>query len=353
LKSHILTIVIPTFNRSQRLAKNLECAHGEICRSNLENKIGILISDNNSSDDTQVISRMYGEKFINSGIDFEYFQNQSNLGFSSNVIESYFRAKSEYSLFFSDDDNLNAGFLQQLISDINQYKFSAGIYNFIQPPYGEDNLLIKESRLFVGEQAIGDLASLVKWPKLSGLVLRNIRKPGRYEKIKNQITPNNVVGHVLLTIDQIRHDPILFKSSTVAAYPDQDFRDHVNFVSYIGNYIKRDVGEYCARVGIENSYLMSAIEEIPSRNVVLCSLQTLSLFYKSQTKLSQKMKQEVFRNIFSYLIGSHLSDKGLFLERPYRSIPRIKTLFYLFYLAGLALKARISRKKLYLMNEAF
>jgi glycosyltransferase involved in cell wall biosynthesis len=353
LKTYVLTIAIPTFNRSGRLAKNLQHIHKEITRDNLESQVKLLISDNNSSDETHAISQMYSEKFLTSNIDFQYFKNQSNTGFSRNVLESYFRAKSDYTLFLSDDDNLNAGFLKQLLSDIERYKFSAGVYNFIQAPYDGENLLVKHSSLVLGEQALGGLASLVAWPKLSGLVLRNNHESGRFEELKNQISASNVVGHVLLAIDQIRRDPVLYVSSTVAAYPDEDYRDHINFVSYIGNYIKKDLEEYCTRVGVANTKLMLAIAGIPSRNVVLYSLQALSLFYKSQTKLSKKMKHEVISNVCRYLLGSRLSQKGLRLEAPYKSFPRIRTFVYTFYLVSLAVKARITKKKLYLMNEAF
>ena len=353
MKNSVLTIAIPTFNRSGRLARNLLQVHEEIIREGLEKNVKLLISDNNSSDDTYEISQSYAKKFQNSNIDFHYFKNKSNIGFSLNVLESYFRAKSDYTLFLSDDDNLNTSFLKVLLSDIEFYKFSAGIYNFRQAPYDEENLLIKHSGLFLGEEALGGLASLVTWPKLSGLVLRNNHQSGRIHEIKNQVSVNNVVGHVLLTIEQIRQDPVLYVSTTVAAYPDEDFRDHINFVSYIGNYIKRDLEEYCARVGVTNSNLISAIAEIPSRNVVLYSLQTLSLFYRTQTKLTRIMKQEVISNVCRYLLGSHVNQKGLKLEAPYKSFPRIKTLIYSFYLVSLAVMARITRKKLYLMSEAF
>jgi glycosyltransferase involved in cell wall biosynthesis len=353
LKRHVLTIAIPTFNRSLRLAKNLERVREEISQFELENKVALLVSDNNSTDDTHEICLLFAGKYLDSGIDFQYTQNGSNLGFSSNVIESYFRTNSGYTLFFSDDDNLRPGFLHELIKDIEQYKFSVAIYNFTQPPYGEENLLIKDSCLIRGDQALGGLASLITWPKLSGLVLRNNHEAGRYDKIRSQISPDNVVGHVLLAIDQIKHDPNLYMSSAVAAYPDEDYREHVNFVSYIGNYIRRDLKEYCALVGVTNSKIISAIEAIPLRNIVLYSLHALSLYYRSQTKLTRKMKNEVIQNIVGYLFGRKMSHQGLVLEKPYQSWAKIRTIFYLLYILSLAVKARFTKRKLYLMNEAF
>lgn len=349
----VLTIAIPTFNRSQRLAKNLEQLHEQINYYKLQNKVAVLISDNHSTDDTYEICTAFVAKYYNSGIDFQYFRNKSNLGFSHNVIESYFKAKSDYTLFFSDDDNLSSEFLEKLIRDVENYEFSVGVYNFSQPPYGEDNLLIKESCLISGEHALDGLAYLVTWPKLSGLVLRNHHESGRFEKIRSQISHDNVIGHVILAINQIAYDPVLYISRDVAAYPDEDYREHINFVSYIGNYIKRDLEEYCAIASITNSKLLSAIEDIPSRNVVLYSLHTLALYYKSQTKLTRKMKQEVIQNVISYLSGRKVSQQRLALEEPFHSWSKVKTILYLFFILSLAVSARLTKRKLYLMNESF
>jgi glycosyltransferase involved in cell wall biosynthesis len=348
-----LTIVIPTYNRSARLSKNLECVYEEIYEGNLSSEVGVLVSDNHSSDETHAVCLRYSQKFDNSCIKFDYNRNESNLGFSWNVIEGYFKAKSEYTLFLSDDDNLNTGFLKRLLSDIHEYKFSVGVYNFSQTPFDGENLLIKSTNLIQGEYALEGLAPLIRWPKLSGIVLRNNHDIGRREKVRSQISQNNVVGHVLLAMDQIMLDPILLLSSTIAAFPDEDFRDHVNFVSYIGNYVKRDLRHYCDYVGIQNKVIESSFEEIPARNVVLSSLQTLSLYYKSQMKLNRKMKEEILENVFRYLFGRKVSSTGLFLERPFKAFSRVKTIVYLCHVAILAFKARISRKKLYLMDEAF
>lgn len=353
LSKRLLTIAVPTFNRSVRLASNLEKILNEIKISKVEDKLALLVSDNNSTDDTEKVCTMFEAKYLNEGIDFKYFRNDSNLGFSSNVILSYFRAVSQYTLFFSDDDNLQSGFLNRLIEDINQYKFSVGLYNFIQPPYGEENLIIKDSKLISGQLALEELESLILWPKLSGLVLRNNQESGRFERFKNQIPPDNVVGHVLLSIDQIIQDPILYKSSSIAAYPDEDYRDHVNFVSYIGNYIRKDLEDYFVLNGITNKKLINAIKKIPNRNVVLYSLLSLSMYYKSETKLSKKMKNEVFQNIFIYLRGKKVSQSGLVLENPYKNLSKVRTITYLLYILCLAIWARITKKKLYLMNEAF
>ena len=105
--------------------------------------------------------------------------------------------------------------------------------------------------------------------------------------------------------------------------------------------------------GVTNSKLISAIEDIPLRNIVLYSLHALSLYYRSQTKLTRKMKNEVIQNIVGYLFGRKMSHQGLALEKPYQSWAKIRTIIYLLYILSLAVKARFTKRKLYLMNEAF
>jgi glycosyltransferase involved in cell wall biosynthesis len=353
VKESLVTIAIPTFNRGHRLAIALQQILMEINRYSLNREINIVISDNNSSDNTEEVCLKFKELFAISGINFIMYKNEKNLGFSINVLESYFRANASYTLFFSDDDNLESGFLKQLLLDIKKYQFSVGVYNFCQEPHGVRNLLIKESCVLSGESAFEGLCLLVSWPKLSGLVLRNDHQRERYKKISDLITKENIVGHVVLAIEQIRSESTLFLSETIAAYPDQDFREHVNFVSYIGNYIKRDLEIYCSKIGIDNKKLLQSIDEIPYRNVVQYSLISLSLFYRSKSRLTRTMKLELESNIMRFLMRKKFSKSGLILENPFQSLARMKTALYALFIALLAVKAIISRKKLYLMNEGF
>jgi len=353
IKQNLVTLAIPTFNRGHRLARALQQILREINQYSLNGEINILISDNNSSDSTQEVCLKFEELFAISGINFKVFRNERNLGFSKNVLEAYFRANGSYTLFLSDDDNLESGFLKQLLLDIKEYKFSVGVYNFCQEPHGVENLLIKKSCVLSGESAFEGLSMLVSWPKLSGLVLRNDHKLGRYEEISYLITKENVVGHVVLAIEQIGIESTLFLSEVIAAYPDEDFREHVNFVSYIGNYIKRDLELYCDKTGIGNKKLLQSIDEIPYRNVVHYSLISLSLFYRSKTRLTRAIKLELEGNIIRFLIRRKLSKSGLILENPFQSLAWTKTALYALFIASLAVKARTSRRKLYLMDEGF
>ena len=94
----ILTISIPTYNRSKSVCEQIKRLNrlDEATKA----KINVFISDNCSSDDTQ-------EKvleFKGKGIDFEYSRNEKNLGPDLNFEICYRHAKTTYVWLLGDDD---------------------------------------------------------------------------------------------------------------------------------------------------------------------------------------------------------------------------------------------------------
>ncbi|MDP1552539.1 MAG: glycosyltransferase family 2 protein [Methanobacteriaceae archaeon] len=96
-----VSIIIPTFNRSQLLSKAIESALDQDYE-NLE----VVISDNNSDDNTQQVVDKYLKKDKNRGR-LKYFINSKNLG----MVGNWRKALNEYIdgdffLILSDDDYL-------------------------------------------------------------------------------------------------------------------------------------------------------------------------------------------------------------------------------------------------------
>ena len=78
-KNKILTIGIPTFNRSAVLIKNIDY----ILSLDILDKIELLVIDNNSHDDTfNILCSKYKNKF-------NFIKNESNVGFSKNTIKLF------------------------------------------------------------------------------------------------------------------------------------------------------------------------------------------------------------------------------------------------------------------------
>jgi len=94
----LLSICIPTFNRSEKL-KN--CLNSILISLNCtkEKDFEICISDNNSNDNTEeIVSRFKQNLNIN------YQKNEENLGFALNAIKVVQMAKGKYTWMLGDDD---------------------------------------------------------------------------------------------------------------------------------------------------------------------------------------------------------------------------------------------------------
>jgi len=106
--SMLLSICIPTYNRSQYLQS---CLNSILCQLDEDMDIEIIISDNDSSDDTEKISRPY---LTNAKL--KYFKQSSNIGATKNflkLVEKY--AQGEFCWIVGDDDFLKQGALKEVI----------------------------------------------------------------------------------------------------------------------------------------------------------------------------------------------------------------------------------------------
>ena len=104
-----LSVLIPTYNREQRLKESLnnylQCQNPHI---------EFLVIDNSSSDNT--------EGLVNTIIDkdnrVKYFKNPNNIGFNRNFFRGYLESNSEWICVMPDDDSAEIGFFNELISFI-------------------------------------------------------------------------------------------------------------------------------------------------------------------------------------------------------------------------------------------
>jgi glycosyltransferase involved in cell wall biosynthesis len=109
----LLTIAIPTYNRALLLERNLT----SICNSikGFENLVEVIISDNNSNDNTAQIALSFNT------LDYiHYFRNEYNIGFTYNyikIVNQY--ARGRYCWIIGDDDFVREDSISYLINDLN------------------------------------------------------------------------------------------------------------------------------------------------------------------------------------------------------------------------------------------
>ncbi len=104
----LLTIAIPTYNRSACLAQLLEALAPQLTG---ESRVELIISDNASPDETSDVVASFREK----GFALTYSKNESNIGADANFIRCYELAQGEYVWIFGDDDIIVPGGLGEVL----------------------------------------------------------------------------------------------------------------------------------------------------------------------------------------------------------------------------------------------
>lgn len=117
--SYLIDILIPTYNRAVIIEKNLKLLIQELSsKSELIDQCRIVISDNCSTDDTQVrISNI-----INSATEVKivYNRNQKNIGIEKNMVMLLSLIESPYIMWIGDDDLLADGYISYCLDQAQQ-----------------------------------------------------------------------------------------------------------------------------------------------------------------------------------------------------------------------------------------
>jgi glycosyltransferase involved in cell wall biosynthesis len=109
MSTKLLTIAIPTYNRSHDLDFCLERLTHQL--TEYANDVEMLISDNASTDYTPQIV----DKYLHRNLPIQYIRNPSNIGPDRNFLQCYQLATTKYVLIFGDDDIFLDGSLGKIV----------------------------------------------------------------------------------------------------------------------------------------------------------------------------------------------------------------------------------------------
>lgn len=112
-KQPLLSICIPTWNRSNILALSLKSFTKQIVGID-KNEIELYVSDNCSDDDTEKIVN----DFIADGLPITYNRNENNIGAAGNFVKCMQWASGKYILLLGDDDILEPGAVKYLLDKL-------------------------------------------------------------------------------------------------------------------------------------------------------------------------------------------------------------------------------------------
>jgi abequosyltransferase len=112
----LLTIAIPTYNRSRFLAQLLEVLAPQVAG---EPRIELLISDNCSPDDTPDVVNSFRSK----GLPIGYSRNEVNIGPDANFLRCYETARGEYVWLVGDDDVIIPGGVREVLETLQTRQY--------------------------------------------------------------------------------------------------------------------------------------------------------------------------------------------------------------------------------------
>ncbi|HZQ42551.1 MAG TPA: glycosyltransferase family 2 protein [Acidobacteriaceae bacterium] len=112
----LLTIAIPTYNRSRYLRELLSVLHEQVVK---QPDVELIISDNASPDDTSAVVAEFQQR----GLSVRYMRNAENIGADANFLQCFAEARGKYFWLFGDDDVLLPGALRLLTERLASHTY--------------------------------------------------------------------------------------------------------------------------------------------------------------------------------------------------------------------------------------
>lgn len=162
-KQPILSICIPTYNRAKLLEENLNKIVAQLDDMRFSDFVEIIISDNNSSDNTQNLIESFWKKY-----NVKYFKNHHNIWWNANVIKVTEYANWEYLWMLSDDDCITDFSIEYVLEIIKKENFDVMFCNSISSEDMNTKIEPKENKYIVCDWIIGFLSHIkdnYKWYK--------------------------------------------------------------------------------------------------------------------------------------------------------------------------------------------
>jgi len=305
----LLTIYLPTFNRANRLKANLNLLFDQISMGKMAGEVSILVGDNSSEDDTHQVCIEASENAHDLGINFSFFQNAKNIGFSGNIAAGYQKMSQGWLLFLSDDDEVFPGAIAMVLRDMITLIPDLAIYNFHQEPHTILNPLVSQSSLYTLDSDYSPLKSLLQWPKLSGMVIRLDNHHALPNNFLDITLNSKLFAHVILFLIHVRDGKLLYKSEEFFAKPDSDYLENVNFVPYIGEILIKELSVF--QELIPSPPLKHLMDDLPKTKILESSISTLFWSYQGKSRVHPVIAKVLWVNIKRFLLSKGSSVENL------------------------------------------
>lgn len=113
-----LSLLIPTYNRSKDLERNLKLLESFISKLSNPEKVCVIVSDNASTDDTfSIVTSIQKE----SSIKLEYIRQEENIGYCKNVCFLLSKATTDWVMLLGDDDYLEPWYIKECLKQTDEH----------------------------------------------------------------------------------------------------------------------------------------------------------------------------------------------------------------------------------------
>lgn len=219
----LLTIAIPTYNRSACLARLLESLAPQL---EGENRIELIISDNASPDDTRAVVKSFQEK----GVRLHYIRSEENIGPDANFLKCFRVANGRYVWIFGDDDIILPGSLAKLLNILSQNEYDlvyVGFFTLSGP------LATEKSSHQIEAEVIESAREMVKRANhsltfISGNIINRERVRNEIERPLEELVGTNLLqlGWIFTALNNFRRgihvtEPLIAAGDS--ASPDFNF----------------------------------------------------------------------------------------------------------------------------------
>lgn len=279
---YLLTIAIPTYNRAETLEKIIIQLGKEKEKSFL-----ILISDDNSSDNTEAVVKKYQKHLPN----LIYHKNKSNLGYSGNVCKLYELASTRYIWFLCDDDTVLPGAVAKIISAISKYKPRVSIFNCTWvDSYGRKQMAgVKHDIIYNNIKKFNDYQPLMRTSYLSILVFEKKISINQLMKVNYQ---DNIFFQTSLSLLLLSNKFRLCEIASTIVHRNVGYKYGEFFKFCIVDHLK---SIHIIKHKFDNNKFVKWSKGILVINLQLYLSQKIGLF-----KYNKKMTKETRNLIFKY-----------------------------------------------------
>lgn len=311
-------ILIPTYNRAGILEKNLSSLLTEIKQYNLESEIGIVVSDNASTDETFSVLNRLIPVFRDAHVDFQIYRSDVNTGLEGNGVFILGKATAEYVIWLGDDDFLPEGFLQYTVDKFKTenigWMIAGAIAEYSDGSRADTyHIPYDEKRFEKGYETIWSVSHIGH--KMSGLV---IKREGVLDSYLAKPEWRNIYLYIYFLLhNQVKHAGIVEARYKVLVntYNKKDFTyntigllDEV-FKSYnylIATYGMKKVVRLILRFIVLHSYRINFKSGLPSL------IKQWKMIYRSyqfgdklkwgllKLLLKEYIKQNIYLPLFSF-----------------------------------------------------